>query len=263
MKEKMIQSLSILAGIFILINVSGCSMIGYGIGTAIDNSKEDYRTKEKWDTGTAKKGRKVRVTLQNGNVIKGRYRGLDNLDYSDYTKRCNDFRQQSSETATYPCPGDVLTIVTATDDSIVGKFLGYDINYRLDENDSSAFEVLNQPDLYRLTLTVTDDSSPSDLLLSGVKSLSIGNGESIQSDLLKDAAEDQKLPLRSAINVRIKWDKQQFPVDDIKSFEIDSAHNTRYYLLAVGLVLDAGMIALGIALSQMDIGLGGGRGGEY
>jgi hypothetical protein len=263
MKSNLTNGILVAAFLFSLMTLSGCSVIGYGIGTAIDNSKENYRNTEKWELDEAKKGRKIRMTLEDGEVINGKYKGLDSLDYLEYSTKCNNGDNQSMEGEDFPCPDDSITIVTATNDSVSGRLLGYDINYTLDREEDNTSDIYQKSDLYRVSIKSTQDTMPRYLLLTGIKSFATQDSNPIDGGLLQETVASENLPLRSAINVRVKWDEHQFPVDQVDKIEIDSAHNTKYLLMVVGLAIDGFCIAMAIALSQMEIGLGSGGGGSW
>ena len=243
--------------IIIVVSLSGCSLMGYGIGSMIDGAKEDYRSTEKWELDEAKRGRKIKLAMKNGEIVKGKYRGLDSLDYDKYSLSCENINQiDGSESI--PCPQDSVTIITTANDSVSGKFLGYDIAYSINRKKDSILNIYRKPEIYQISLTNDQDTLPRDILITSIASVATKNNNLIGGGLLREKASSENLPLRSAIKVRIKWDEHQVPVEQVESIGIDSAHHTKYYLMAIGLVIDGCCIALAVALSQMQIGLGSG-----
>lgn len=129
------------------IQITSCSLIGYGVGSAIDATR-----KPKLIPGTAAQviklapGARLSIRMEDGSTIVGTYRGLDTQPNLGYVDRYQAWRDTAQGLPFRPPPiGESIRIVGGNEHSITGSksqglFLGFGpqrVHYRVGRQGSA------------------------------------------------------------------------------------------------------------------------------
>lgn len=117
---------SLLLGTVTLFTTPGCTLVGYGIGSAIDSGTGGWVSVETLDTNVVAPGKKVDVYLSDGSKLTGIFRGLEPTPAPEYAKSYLAARRSLRLGVSLPTPGDSITLYTTSSPPLRGVFLGYD-----------------------------------------------------------------------------------------------------------------------------------------
>jgi len=111
--------------------LSGCTLIGYGIGSAIDASGKrtlapQAFAPENAGRHTPEQGSKIKLILRDGEVVEGKYVGVERLPAAEYWRVYADARARFQLESALPEPGDSVTLALVTGRVLEGEFLGFE-----------------------------------------------------------------------------------------------------------------------------------------
>ncbi|MGD2217228.1 MAG: hypothetical protein PVJ64_10735 [Gemmatimonadales bacterium] len=111
--------------------LSGCTLIGYGLGSAIDASDKQTFAPEAFAPqnagyGLPESGAKLKVNLKDGEVVEGKYLGVERLPAEEYARVYAEARERYELQSALPEPGDSVTLALVTGRMLHGEFLGYE-----------------------------------------------------------------------------------------------------------------------------------------
>lgn len=104
---------------------TGCSLIGLGIGAAID-SKKKPATIPGWKVESVEPGRKTTLALKDGRVLSGTYRGLEPAAAGDYASRWAASQRRAAPAVRLPDLGPGAVVTTRSGPRGDGEFVGLD-----------------------------------------------------------------------------------------------------------------------------------------
>ena len=82
---------------FLLFRLSGCSLIGLGIGALSDANTPDYTTIPGWEEGNIEPGTEIDILLNNGEQVSGTYIGLEHVLEEEYAEQYTEKYAESRE----------------------------------------------------------------------------------------------------------------------------------------------------------------------
>lgn len=126
MKGKILSVLASFLAAVVMCQLSGCSLIGLGIGAKSDASKPDQVTISGEKLKAIKLGTPINVILKSGNKLSGKYSGLARVSQEEYAKSYAKCREQNREEIMLPALNESVTIVTVTRKQYECEFLGFD-----------------------------------------------------------------------------------------------------------------------------------------
>lgn len=233
------QQLSLLlSGIYplllllLMLSSYGCSVIGYSIGSAIDNSKTPVY--EGRNIAQLRSGDKVRIVRRDSAVIEGIYKESESLDSSVYAAQYAEFLNRIPTAVNPPSLGDTL-LLTIKDQVQKYVFLGFSANglnvQRLPTNTNGIL-------IYRsLSLMERRDGIPIDY------------------NALRQMAANDLLPINECIVVESTRKELKIPLNELKDIGKLKPQDAKWTGLAVGLGLDAlGVIVIIIAHNSLLFG---------
>src|SRR5262249_54029309 len=156
-------SLAILAGL-----AAGCSLIGLGIGAAIDSSHKGPRIVEGWKVESVPTGTKMRVFRRDGSDAAGILNGVE-TEPEEYRARYGEGprRRAQADPPVPPSLGDIVTVETAGGRTRSAAFAGFDADSLALQRAGEASTVhVKYQDIVRAS--TADGSSWSGASLSGL-----------------------------------------------------------------------------------------------
>lgn len=111
--------------------LSGCTLIGYGLGSAIDSSSKrtfgpEVFAPESAGRDTLKSGTKLKLNLRDGEVVEGKYLGVERLPAEEYAQVYAGARERYQLQSALPEPGDTVTLALVTGRVLEGELLGFE-----------------------------------------------------------------------------------------------------------------------------------------
>jgi hypothetical protein len=229
MKSKSAVPLLMLLVLGAIFGYSGCTAIGYGIGSAIDSHKQDYDTIPGWRAAGVERGKNIALTTRNGEELKGEYLGLDTVTTSQYARWYNDNREKYQKEVPLPALGDsIIFSILKPAREYKGEFLGFD-NQCICVRLLGAFRKYNMNYLERI---------------------SDKNGNLIELQKLKNLSSEGKIPalsavmVRTAVMVKTNVDTIRVPTATVSQIEIPSDKNAKWIGLVIGAVVDVAIVAV-------------------
>ena len=121
--REIIRSAIALSLAVIGLSLSGCSMVGLGIGSAIDGYSR-HVPQERWkDPG---EGKPIEVFCSDGSVIRGKFESAEYLSTPEYNRRFDLWKTGDSSLSALPSPGSTVTLDLVSEEQVTGELVGYD-----------------------------------------------------------------------------------------------------------------------------------------
>ena len=215
----------------LLMGSAGCSLVGFGIGAAIDASHPDEYFMGPRAPDSISPGTTVDIVQLDSSVVSGEYLGVDPLPEQTYSVSYGHYRSTSPLRLALPALGDSLCVVTrstARHGRVEGLFQGFS---------AGAVRIY----LKGLRQTATVDLDLIDSLVHG--EIAIVNMDTLRRELASGT-----LPvLTPAVLVQQEQERLSIPLGSIRGICTRYARPWRYILGGAGLMCD---IILAFALSQ-------------
>lgn len=231
---------------------TGWSVVGFGMGAAIDASKPPTRHIDDDFLNKARKDKLITATMTDSTAVIGRYEGATTLPDSLYAE---SFDRAGVAPDVSPHPGDTVTITTDMTTRTVGVFQGYDLKPRNREIGDYRYAYgAFVPTVFRLGDPATGDTT--DVFLHRIRSISTTDSSVYDMAHLRGMAESDQLPLRTALLVSSEAGPHYLPPNRIATIDQPNKRNAKWKLLAIGAIIDATTIAI-IALTggfEMNMG---------
>ena len=223
--------------LFLILIIDGCSIVGFGIGTAVDRSRSDEKRIDVWEIGKVDEGTRMTIFLNDGSAIEGEYGGLAALPDSDYLA---DYRRiQNEETGPLILPqiGDTIRISTVHKSENEYRFRCFIYKYI-----KKASEFNNHPvagNQFILAIPLNGDGYIEEIALSDIQRVETMTGIVIEGDNLREYSRQGRLPLKTAAVLKPDSGASLYmPVNQISSISIPRIKKTGKTLFIVGLVID-------------------------
>jgi len=111
----------------LIVPQSACTLIGYGIGSAIDSGNKRTVAPESFAPDTIETGTMFKLRLRDGSLVKGKYLGIEPLPAEEYAARYAWIREQHLTNVPLPELGDTVTLVMISGGELDAEFLGFDL----------------------------------------------------------------------------------------------------------------------------------------
>ncbi|UCC79047.1 MAG: hypothetical protein JSW64_12325 [Candidatus Zixiibacteriota bacterium] len=109
------------------LSLYACSLIGLGIGSAIDRHRRDsYSDLPGWDIRTIEQGTKIRLFLNDGDIVTGELLAIGNIDWSEYETKYEEYRGKVKGDIALPHIGENITAIDTAGKEWNIRYFGLD-----------------------------------------------------------------------------------------------------------------------------------------
>lgn len=232
--------------------LSGCSLIGYGIGSAIDASSKqtlapEAFTPEDGGRNSFRPGTKLKLALRDGEVVEGEYIGVERLPADEYALVYAEARERYALQSELPEPGDTVTLALVTGGVAEGEFMGFEFPHWVYFKRETQHGV-----------PATQYGVPA----TDVVEMSDGRDRSVSGETLDRLLSSGTVPTMSALALQVdlgrfwRTERRLIPLDSI-SFATHKPTTGRTALTVMGLAID---VAAAVATASMLSGFNSGGG---
>jgi len=224
---------------------SGCSVVGLGVGMAIDNS---HTKLSECGCGYIKAETKATVCLHDGSTVDGEFRGLEYKPEREYIDVYNDFREKNRSRTYLPAIGDTLIIAMVDGNRGLHRFEGFDYIRGLTS--------IEQMEHGRISSCVCISArelrsrEKREFALSNLFSVSGPDGQSVTGEVFRSLCSSTVFPLQSELSLISDGQPRHIDLDKIESIKVYEKRYAKWIGLGIGLVIDAAIIAIGVSLSE-------------
>jgi hypothetical protein len=244
LKQLPIAVLAFVAALLLL--QCGCSVVGSGIGAAIDSRKPKRVSVSGWQLTKIKRDTKIWATLDDSVKVTGKFAGVIPLDHNQFVDLYTSFRGLDSVHSLLPAIGDTLLILPKKSHWLRARLL--DVSSQ-DNNSKWGF---------RFATEQLDSGKLHDYRLNQITALRTIAGGIIPGPQLSTLILDSNgiVPF-TAIEIVNDSGNLRFPIENVARLTVPNHRHGRTIGLLIGAALDAAAIAIVIALSSMEMGFGG------
>lgn len=254
MRRKILFGLGLLGVFFALLRLTGCSLVGLGVGSLVDAGKPSRREIPGWEVETVKPGSKLDVFLKSGEMLTGKFLGVETAPKEAYAEKYSLAREQAPNDNPLPSLGDTVTVVDSFGERGKGEFLGFDYL-------SIVLKSEQKPEPVRVSL------SPEGTILDG-------RGNRFEGTALRELTVRGQIPLLSQILVErqrtgpksspiqsFRRDTTRIATNEISQVQLHLQKKGKKTGFLIGAAVDvAVLIAVAVISSSGDDGGGGGGG---
>ena len=207
--------------------LTGCSLIGLGIGALVDKDKAG-KTKpiEARRVGAVGPGTAVDISLTDGGQLSGKYVGLVPVPPEQYADSFARSREANGSEHS-PALGSTVTVALKSGKEKHGELLGF--NPRL------------------LVIRETAGQPSTDVELSRVVRLSDSAGDGVEGEVLLRMALAGKIPFLSAMAVDTASGRTQIPLDRVARIDVPEKGHAKLVGFLVGAVIDAVIVVAAVS----------------
>jgi hypothetical protein len=220
MKTRIIHGFALILAIVLLFQISGCSIIGVGFGAYEDGSKPDTLFIQDWKIKGVEPGSKINIILNDGNLVSGKYIGLEKVTTEEYTESYARSREQNIKEVILPELGDSITVIDTIGRQWVCEFSGFDYHNFMSVQQKGQTE-------------------PSITVLGLVGKILDRDGNVIEVDKIRNLMTEGKLPLLSAIVVQGEVGRIQVPMDKVRQIKVRVDKHNALIGFLIGAVVDS------------------------
>lgn len=236
-----------------ILGISSCSVIGYTMGAIDDARKPDTSYVPSWNVKIIQPGSQIRVVLNDGDEVIGKYAGLRLVAKEKYAKRYAKYREEKEGEVFLPALGDRITITMKSGRQAEREFLGFDYQYvgmELKENIASKLAA-SAP---IVSVREVGDTASGALFLKNIEKIVDSDGSVTEAKTLARLASEGQIPFLSGILIMKGLVATQVPADKVRQIQVANKKDAKSKGLRTGLALDvaAGIVVL-IILSSVDI----------
>jgi hypothetical protein len=246
--KKLLGILSSIVTAAVVFQLSGCSVIGLGLGAISDASSPSQYAIPGWKAETLKKGMYVTALHEDGTKTSGTYIEIERFPFSEYSPKYVQYAQKDRGELILPALGHSVDIKEKSGKRLSGKMLGFDFKY--------------------LSVTRTGETEPSDILLTymfvesengleehkvntgRIMEISDSEGNEIKGDVLENHVSEGKVPLMSGLAIQTELGKKLVDINEIQTVEVKVKRRGWLAGLVIGAIIDVAII---IGLSQFSI----------
>ena len=219
MKTRNLFGLALILAIVLLFLISGCSLIGAGLGAIVDHSRPDTLFFESWMIKAVNPGSRINIILNGGNLVNGKYIGLEKVTTEEYAESYARSRNQNLKEVVLPELGDSIKVIDTLGRQWVCEFSGFDYHNFMSVREKG-------------------QTGPSMAGLNLIGKILDSDGNFIEVDKIRNLMTEGKLPLLSSIVVQSKVGR--IPVSMEKVHQIQVTVNKHGVLIGflIGAVVD-------------------------
>lgn len=230
----------------IVVSTSGCSLMGLGIGTLIDYSRPDSLSLPGWQVDNLKPDKNIKITFQDGEQLKAKYRGIELFPHNEYAQRYNEYREKSLPDVILPPLDDTIGITQRSGEFIKREFLGFDYRYQPAETRGAKASSPFSPVL--VSVKLKENAVAQNLSSAKFIKFSDSKGNVLEGEVLDRLAMEGKIPFLSAVSLETPDSMMLIPREKIFEIERKNSKNAKWIGLGIGGVFDVTAIILLIAI---------------
>ena len=242
-QTKLSLAIVLLVAAAVVLQLSGCSLIGFGVGSIIDASKSDSLLIPGWRIETIKPGEGIRVLLKNGEEVRGTYMGHNPIPQEKYAARYADFQRSKQEELSIPALGDSITITLESGTQGKRLLLGFDHQYlsgKLKQEADSALGLSS----YIISVKHMHDTTSGMVFLHRVDKIVDSRGNEVKGKILQRLAYQREIPLLSSLAVKQQIKTVHIPMEEVYQIEVPKKGNLKWTGLAIGAAVDVLVIII-------------------
>lgn len=242
MKWIVLCGLSLFAAAALALAVNGCSVICFGLGAAVDAEGPDTITVSAWKTEEIKPGASVRVILENGTEVSGKYRGTDRISEQEYADKYAGFREQKKQELILPLLGDSIAVTVKSGSQEMRRFMGFDYRYvTIEPEEETPTSIAGTSRI--LAMRTEGDTTSGFLLVSDIDQILDARGNVVEVESLQRLASTGQVPVYAAIAVEDSLGERLIPIHEIDEIVAPKKKTAKWVGLALGLGIDFVILA--------------------
>jgi len=223
MSSKCFQCLLIVWISFTVFIFYGCTAIGYGVGAKVDASGKNRLMIPAQQLKQIKPGSKIKCVFPNGDIIRGEFAGLKQVDFKEFQQMFRDVLQIEPDFLAKK--GDHIVIVDKHKNEIKGIFdeIGYESNGYV-------------------AIIPDGMDKPEKINLYFIKEIqdSVGN-KTAAPRLVQILLKGNKIPGMTVLIVKTPRGEKNFPLYDLSSLEV-KRNKGKFIGLLTGAAIDGFLI---------------------
>ncbi|MEW6014768.1 MAG: hypothetical protein AB1690_05560 [Candidatus Zixiibacteriota bacterium] len=269
MFKRLIPGVLVLA---VMLNFGGCTLVGFTVGYAIDESTDEYAMVKPGELGNLQEGRDIKARMTNGLTATGKYVSLVRDDSLDYRLRYERLVKKMGLSA-FPNLGDTVSFQYAVES---------DLRVRTGENSSesdsvgyryAAASVIegvlagfdqgygDEPGAARIFLDRRVSGEEFHEKLKFLAFLTTAGGDTLRGESLIGLVAEHKVPMRMELLMKVGLLHDRFPQEEILEVQAKKKRNAKLIGTIIGAAIDAAWI---IAMATYDWdSFSWGGGGSY
>jgi hypothetical protein len=209
--------------IFMVLNFTGCTILGYKAGAKIDANRAVIQPPTLEKLQKIKKDTPIKLQVQNTPIIAGTFQGIEKIDPAEYGQRyasfCSDFLYGQS----FPAMNDTITLrkklgFTSTIDASKYRFSGFDLN--------------------SICLQSLPDNQIRVKKLDSLITIIDQRGKKMNAQTIRGYVNGGVVPLRSELTVKVNNEMQRIGGEKIIRVELPKYATGRIVFSLVGLSID-------------------------
>ncbi len=233
--------LAIIAAICLVPILTGCSVVGFAVGTAIDGSHPKYSAVEDGKLDDVKDGKQVIVKLDDSTEIAGKFGGNSLTDDSIYIRTYTQARTEIASQLILPGIGDTVAFSYPSGAMLSGTLVGF--QQKFPSSPCSTYVVLNS----------AGNGVKTQERLKYLPFLYRSKSDSLETSKICDLIAERKIPLMSQLTVIDSIGYKDIPMERVTEVQVKNKRSAKWIGLGIGLGVDAAMVAFLIALSNMTL----------
>ena len=219
----------------VLLTLAGCSLIGLGIGAAVDSGKPSRKEIPSWEVHSIKPGTKLTIFLNSGELLTGKYIGMLPLPEEEYRRLYSEAK--AGDCAILPDLGEEISVEQSQGQELRGELLGFE------------YQTL-------LLGMLPKSDEPSRIPQNTIVSITDSSGRLILPEPLQELSRAGKIPVRSKISLvsenrtvdnKLRPDTALVDFYEISQVQIHLKKSGKMTGLLVGAIIDFAVIIVVIA----------------
>jgi hypothetical protein len=225
--------------VYLIVQLSGCTLIGMGIGSAIDSSSPGKtNTLPRADMAAPSTGKQVTVVLKSGILVDGTLVKVYQLTREEYAPFYPKDEKLGAGALRLPRLGETLNVVQSGGKTSAWEFCGFD---------QGGMIALRRPPNYVIVR----------MLLAGIQDLRDDQGEPLDRPFLMTSVRSAQVPFLTALWLSSGSRKVLISSDQIQEIRvIEKSKSGKTTFMVLGAILDAVIIAGALAFSGFHLDFG-------
>ncbi len=226
-----------MGGLGLVFLFSGCSIIGFGLGTAGDALTSKSKNVPISQIGELETNDKIELVLKNGSHIQGKYAGQTFIEVESYSEKYKKSLNQLRGRIVLPEIGDSVRVefISQSPDKefLTGKFLRFD------------FVKIYVPDPPLILIIEHPSGNQGWIPMNNLKTISDSKGNILLKEALINLIENGEVPCLSykGILVLDKNTLHEIRIEDISRIRISPFRGYKWVGLVLGGIFDAYMLS--------------------